>query len=297
MHQPVDGREVQPRGRAFTPAGPGELGAAFTAGLHLARPPHRGECQTVAMPVAPLASIGFSRSAAAYEHGRPGYPRAAVAWVSDRLGLAQGRTVVDLAAGTGKLSRSLVASGADVVAVEPLPQMRALIDPPVKALEGTAERIPLESASADAVTVAQAFHWFDAEVALGEIHRVLRPDGGLALLWNTRLPNDPVNQAIAAIIAPYRGEAPPRVTVSWRDVLDRAQLFGALEQRHFPNAQTLDEDGVVARVGSMSFIAVLPDRERERVLADVRELTAEGSVTIPYVTEVYVAGRLPLASV
>ena len=100
------------------------------------------------MAVPRVASVGFSRSATAYEQGRPAYPPEAVAWIAERLGLAAGRTVVDLAAGTGKLSRALVGSGAEVLAIEPLRQMRDLIAPSVKAIDGTAEQIPLASASA-----------------------------------------------------------------------------------------------------------------------------------------------------
>ena len=96
--------------------------------------------------------------------------------LAERLRLGPGRTVVDLAAGTGKLTRELVRTGAEVIAVEPLAEMRAELPPEATALEGTAEAIPLGDGSADAVTVAQAFHWFDAEPALAEIHRVLRPE-------------------------------------------------------------------------------------------------------------------------
>jgi SAM-dependent methyltransferase len=242
------------------------------------------------MAVAQVASIGFSRSAAAYERGRPDYPQEAVGWVSDRLRLARGRTVVDLAAGTGKLSRSLLDSGAEVVAVEPLPKMRALIAPPVRVLAGTAEQIPLANGSADAVTVAQAFHWFDAVAAAAEIHRILRPNGGLALLWNTALADHPVNQAIDAIIAPYRKEAPPGPP-PWRDALERGELFGTLEEQTFANAHTLDGDGLAACVGSVSYIAALSAHQRERIFAALRELTSDGPVTIRYATEVYVAHR------
>jgi SAM-dependent methyltransferase len=135
-----------------------------------------------------LAAPSFARSAEAYERARPGYAPEAVAFLAERLGLGPGRVVVDLAAGTGKLTRQLVPSGARVVAVEPLAEMRSLIPAGIEVLSGTAEAIPLPDASADAVTVAQAFHWFDAETALREIERVLRPDGLFALVSNRREP-------------------------------------------------------------------------------------------------------------
>ena len=141
------------------------------------------------MPTHPTAAAGFGNAAAAYERGRPSYPDHAVAYLAAELGLGPATRVLDLAAGTGKLTRLLVEGGADVVAVEPVAAMRTVLAeavPGVPALEGTAEAIPLPDGSVDAVTVAQAFHWFDAGTALAEIHRVLRPGGGLGLIWNAR---------------------------------------------------------------------------------------------------------------
>jgi SAM-dependent methyltransferase len=126
-----------------------------------------------------------------------------VAFLVDRLGLGPGRVVVDLAAGTGKLARQLVPSGARVVAVEPLAEMRSLIPAGIESLDGTAEAIPLHDACADAVTVAQAFHWFDAEAALREIERVLRRGGLLALVSNRRDPS-----AFDELLARHRTHPP-----------------------------------------------------------------------------------------
>src|SRR4051794_24750537 len=114
----------------------------------------------------PAAATGFARSAQAYERGRPGYTNETVHWLAEQI---DGRRVVDLAAGTGKLTRALVARDLDVVAVEPVAEMRAVIAADgIEALDGSAEAIPLPDASADAVTVAQAFHWFDGPRALAE---------------------------------------------------------------------------------------------------------------------------------
>jgi SAM-dependent methyltransferase len=240
-----------------------------------------------------IAAEGFSQGAEAYERGRPDYPPEAIEWLADRLGLRSGAEVVDLAAGTGKLSRALAAAGATVTAVEPLERMRALIAPPIRAIEGTAERIPLPDASADAVTVAQAFHWFDGKAALAEIHRVLRPGGHLALLWNVRLLEDPGQAAIEELIAPYTGEIPRHRSGEWRGPIEASELFGPLEDHSFPNEQRLDADGVADRVASTSAIAALDSREREALLERVRALAAEGPLTLRYRCEVQLARREP----
>jgi SAM-dependent methyltransferase len=237
------------------------------------------------------AARGFASSAEAYERGRPGYPEAGVDWLRERLGLRSGTTVVDVAAGTGKLSRPLAGTGAEVIAVEPVAEMRALIGPPVRALEGTAEDLPLSDASTDAITVAQAFHWFAGEAALAEFHRVLRPGGALALVWNRRVLDDPVQTALDELFAPYRGDVPSHRGEHWRPPLESSRLFGPIEERDFPSAQVLDADLLADRVGSTSFIASLPDSEREGVIARVRALAGDGEVTLPYVTEVLVCDR------
>jgi ubiquinone/menaquinone biosynthesis C-methylase UbiE len=240
------------------------------------------------------AARGFSRSAGAYDRARPEYPPAAVAWLAERLGLRPARTVVDLAAGTGKLTRPLAATGAEVVAVEPVAEMRARIgDAAARSLDGTAEAIPLPDASANAVTVGQAFHWFDGPAALAEIHRVLRPGGALALVWNRRPLEDPVHAAIERIIAPYRGDAPAHRSGDWRAAFDTTALFGPLEERTFAHSRPHDADALADRVGSTSFVAALDDGPHADVIAAVRALAAEGPVDVPYVCEVLVCDRLP----
>ena len=234
------------------------------------------------------AATGFARAAAEYERGRPDYPAEALV----PLALSPELTVLDLAAGTGKLTRALVASGATVIAVEPVAEMRAALPASVRALEGTAERIPLDAGSADLVTVAQAFHWFDGDRALAEIHRVLRPGGRLALLWNRRGDDDPVNRAIDAILEPHRADTPSFGADRWRSAFDRTTLFGPLEEHLFENEQTLDADGLADRIGSISFIASLPEEPRAEALAAARALAANGPVTVPYRTEVHICEAL-----
>jgi SAM-dependent methyltransferase len=233
------------------------------------------------------AAQGFARSADAYERGRPGYPDASIRFVVDLL--PRGATALDLAAGTGKLTRPLIAAGLDVIAVEPVNEMRALL--PGAALDGTAEAIPVDDRAVDGVTVGQAFHWFDGDAALAEIARVLRPGGLLALFWNRRVADDPVNRAIDAIVDPHRGEVPTHRGDAWRAAFDRTPLFGPLEERVFENSQELDAGGLEARVGSISFIASLEPGERAMVLERARAIAGAGAVTIPYRTEVHTCTR------
>jgi SAM-dependent methyltransferase len=231
------------------------------------------------------AATGFARSVEAYERGRPDYPHEAIAYLQRELDLRPGRIVVDLAAGSGKLTRQLATLGCEVIAVEPVDEMRAAIGEGIQALEGTAEAIPLPADSADAVTVAQAFHWFDGPKALAEIARVLRPGGALALVWNRRpVESSPLHAAISEIIDPYRRDTPAHATGAWRDAFVDSELT---EWTH-AWSQRMDADALADRVGSTSFIAALDDEERERVLARVRALAADGPVDLPYVCEVHV---------
>jgi SAM-dependent methyltransferase len=233
------------------------------------------------------AQVGFSRSAAAYEHARPGYPGEAVERFASRL--APGARVLDLAAGTGKLTRPLLAAGLDVVAVEPVAEMRAALPDSVRALEGTAQAIPLADACVDAVSVGQAFHWFAEEAALREIHRVLRARGTLALFWNRRVEEDPVNRQISELLAPHQADVPTHRHDAWRSAFEHTTLFGPLEEWIFANEQRLDADGLEARIGSISFIAALEEPERAQVLRRARSLAGEGLVTVPYRCELQVS--------
>jgi SAM-dependent methyltransferase len=235
------------------------------------------------------AAGGFARSADAYERGRPEYPDEAVALVVAQLG--PGATVLDLAAGTGKLTRPLLDAGLSVVAVEPVAEMRSALPATATALAGTAEAIPLESESVDGVTVGQAFHWFDGDAALAEIARVLRPGGLLALLWNRRVEDEPVNQAIEELVGPYRADTPSHRDSPWRQAFERTSLFGPLEEQVFDNVQAVDADALEARVGSISFIAALEPAERASVLERARALARGGTVSVPYRTELYLTRR------
>ena len=167
--------------------------------------------------------LSFGAVAEQYERARPTYADDALRWLAGRIGIGPGRRVLDLAAGTGKLTRQLVALGASVVAVEPGDAMRSLLErvvPEAESFAGSAEAIPLAGASVDAVTVGQAYHWFRAEEALAEMHRVLRPGGAVALLWNQWDEDDPLQRQIDALLEP-----------DGRRTLEASPLFGPV-----PNA-------------------------------------------------------------
>jgi SAM-dependent methyltransferase len=238
----------------------------------------------------PTAEAGFSAAAEVYERARPGYPDEAVAWVAERLGIRPGRDVLDLAAGTGKLTRQLVPFGARVVAVEPIDAMRAELERAVagvEALAGTAEAIPLADGSVDAVTCAQAFHWFRPEEAVTEIKRVLRLGGGLALLWNGRDLDDPTHDRVDELLAQHRPEFPVGEE-HWRAVL------GPLEHRTWHYSQSLTLDEYVDRVAATSFVGVMDSDSRREFLNEVRAaLSGHGEpLELRYLTDVYVCTAL-----
>ena len=234
---------------------------------------------------------GFA-AADVYERGRPDYPPAAIERIVERLGLRPGRTVLDLAAGTGKLTRLLLPSGANVIAVEPVHEMRAELErrvPAVAVMAGIAEQIPLADGYVDAVTVGQAFHWFKADVALREIHRVLKPGGGVALVWNAGDERNPIQAGLADIVDPLSGDTPRRKHRDWKTLLADSGLFDDCERALFENVQETDEQGVVERVVSISFIANAAPSVRDEVEAQVRALVRDEPLPIrlTYMTEVY----------
>jgi SAM-dependent methyltransferase len=250
------------------------------------------------MSVHGTARRGFATAAGVYEESRPGYPDEAIGWLADRLGLRAGATVVDLAAGTGKLTRLLTPTAATVIAIEPVDEMRDALrrtTPAADARPGTAERTGLPDSSADAVTVAQAFHWFDGPAAIAEIHRIVRPAGRLALVWNIRDLDDPVQHAVDDLFRPHRGDTPSHRSGRWRAALDETDLFTTTAKEEFPNIQTLDAESLVRRVASTSFIADLPAPDRDRVLDQVRAIAADlpDRFPFPYTTEIEIFTRVP----
>jgi SAM-dependent methyltransferase len=244
----------------------------------------------------PAAMEGFDRFADAYDRARPEYPKDAIDRIVSELGLGPGSTVVDLAAGTGKLTRPLLETGARVLSVEPVARMRDVLvgtTPGAEALDGTAEAIPLPPQSADAVTVGQAFHWFDGDRALTEIDRVLRPAGRLALIWNARDLSQPLQASLVELMEPHRRATPSHRSARWRDAFPRSAFVPSGEWR-IAHSQELDSRGLVDQIASISFVGALPIRERAELLAAVRALAGKqrgDGVRLDYRTEVYVYER------
>ena len=236
-----------------------------------------------------LGTDGFA-DGERYQSARPSYPSEAVAFLVESLAITAGSHVLDLGAGTGIFTELLVPFGARITAVDPVPGMRDVLTlrlPGVEVLDGRDVASPLATSSVDAVVVAQAFHWFDAEPALREIHRVLVAGGGLGLIWNERDESVPwVAQLGRAMRWPEH--QPYRVGMDFTPVL-AAGPFDRIERRTFRYEQLLDHELLRRRVLTTSYIAVMPDGERDELMRDVDEVldTLPEAVVLPHVTSAY----------
>lgn len=222
----------------------------------------------------------FGAAADVYDRSRPSYPVEAVRWALPE----ESKRVLDLGAGTGKLTSVLLDLGLDVVAVEPSEQMRARIPARAEVLEGTAEAIPLPDGSVDAVLVGQAFHWFDPEPALAEMARVLRPGGTVGLLWNVMDDSTAWVKEVTALF----GAEDLVSHMDGRPPFDGNGALGEPVHDEFENGQSLDRDLLVDLVASRSVLTSLPEEERLEVLAQVRELAPDDEpFELPYVTDAW----------
>ncbi|WP_193046073.1 class I SAM-dependent methyltransferase [Mycolicibacterium baixiangningiae] len=227
-------------------------------------------------------SLSFGAQAAAYERGRPSYPPDAIDWLLPR----GAHTVLDLGAGTGKLTTRLVERGLDVIAVDPIPEMLEVLTgalPDTPALLGTAEEIPLADDSVDAVLVAQAWHWFDPERAVKEVTRVLRPGGRLGLVWNTRDERSGWVKDLGSVIG---HENDP-----FTDQVSLPGPFTDVERHHVEWTSYLTPQALIDLVASRSYCITSPAEVRTRTLDRVRELLATHpalvnatGLALPYVT-------------
>jgi SAM-dependent methyltransferase len=237
----------------------------------------------------------FGDVASEYERGRPSYSSEAIDWVIGSESL----TVLDLGAGTGKLSVALVQAGHSVVAVEPLAQMREILTENlrgVRVLEGTAEEIPLERASVDAVLAGAAFHWFEHAQALHEIKRVLREPGILGLFGN----GFDRSRRWVAHLGELLGEPELGRRGHWPFPQQLGEYFGVIERREFAHEQSVDRGRLKDFARSRSGVAIMPELERNRPLKDVdglweheSELVGRDSVDLPWITHVCACRGVP----
>lgn len=251
------------------------------------------------MAVHRTAAEGFSKGAEEYQAARPNYPAEVQSWLTRRLGLGVGCRVLEVGAGTGKFCKSLLATGAEVVAVEPVTTMREILVrnlPPVQAMEGTAESLPFVDGYFDAVVCAQAFHWFATAEVLAEFRRVLKPGGVLGLVWNYRDQSVAWVSRLQQLIEAYEGDV-PRFSP---ELIDRCfpavgyspVLKEVVEHSHCGPAETV----IVSRMMSVSFLAALePDRQAvvrrqiRELVEDTPELAGRDSVCFPYQTYMFSA--------
>lgn len=238
-----------------------------------------------------LGTRGFAQGTDRYERARPSYAAEAVEHLCAGAGIGPGTRVLDLAAGTGKLTRLLVERGAKVVAVEPSAAMRetfARVVEGVPVYAGSAERIPAPAGAYDVVTVAQAFHWFEPEAALGEIARVLRPGGALAMVWNE------LDESEAFVAGLHEvAEWPFHKLHDYRSELAAAEPFAPAERRVFRWRDELTHDQVLERFSTFSYVAAMEAEPKAQLMSRVREFVQAHAepVELAYLTDTYVAPR------
>lgn len=245
------------------------------------------------VPLDPLAERGFI-TALAYEQGRPGYAHEAIRRLTSEFGLNRSSGLLDLAAGTGQLARLFAPLAGSVVAVEPSQSMRQVLMkqvPNAEVVAGEAEALPLPDRSVDAIVVGEAFHWFHGGVAVSEMARVLRPHGGLALLWNVPIGVDPPwPEELDELVKRHRAAAVSDErrynSGLWRRSLEQSDRFEPLSSGCAEHVQHLDQDAFVAQIASWSYIASLPERARRSVLGLARQI-APSACAITFRTDFY----------
>jgi ubiquinone/menaquinone biosynthesis C-methylase UbiE len=231
----------------------------------------------------------FAKAASVYEGARPAFPDAAIDWLVEQLRITSATRLLDLAAGTGRSTRPLFAHTRRIVAVEPVSEMRELLQtalPEIEVLDGTAEQIPLPDASVGAVVVAQAFHWFDAEPALAEISRVLEPEGRLGLVWHSPDRADPLQREFRAIVEQKRQGAPIHLAHDADHYVGEDAPLRRIASTEIRDVHLYDADRLVALALSTSHFAALDRAEQAVGEEQIRGLVgSSGAVELPYTVE------------
>jgi SAM-dependent methyltransferase len=242
----------------------------------------------------------FSTRVVDYLRSRPDYPRALFDELAVSCRLAEGSMVADVGGGTGLLTKGLLQKGYRVIVVEPNSEMRQAADRLLggnqnySSVAGSAEAMPLKSASTDLITAAQAFHWFDVPRTRTEFLRVLTPQGQVALIWNDRVPDDPLNLALDEISTEFGGAKRAAQVAHEKERSDVPRFFGAAQRVQFvwPNSQFLDEGGLMALVFSRSYIPGRTSSDAPKVASRISDLfkrfMANGTIEITYRTVAFV---------
>jgi SAM-dependent methyltransferase len=248
------------------------------------------------------AQQGFTVAAASYGRGRPGYPVDILGWLRTQIGLAPGKRALEVGAGTGKFTQYIAATGADVSVVEPVSAMRAQLlqdIPTARVISGSAESIDLEAGAVDAVLCAQSFHWFATRAVLGEFARVLKPHGVLGLVWNMPDERVPWVAALEAILKPLEDVSPYAYRRGiWREIFPHAEFSDLALAEYQHSHAGAPNDVIVERVLSLSYIANLPQEQRDEVMERIRQLvaaepdlTGRSQIEFPYRTYAYHSRR------
>jgi len=247
------------------------------------------------------ADHGYSRAVEHYRRGRPSYPDDAVGYLVEELEIREDRDVLELGAGTGKFTELIALSGARITAIEPVAAMRQALElncPTITVLDGTAEAIPVADGSTDAVVAAQSFHRFDGERALPEIHRILREEGTLGLIWNIRDEASDWSERLTAIFDRLAGDSPRYRDGRWREAFERTDLFSPLHRRVAYHVHHVTPEAFMDRVLSVSYVTSASEAERDRLIAEVtellgsdEELAGRDEIVMPYRTDVFWCSR------
>ncbi len=242
--------------------------------------------------------MGFDLAAEEYQRGRPEFPEEAMALLAAQLRLEQNCIAVDVGAGTGKLTRALLKTGTKVIALEPVEGMRkkfSVLLPSTWAIGGVAEHIPLKSGIADSAVAGNAFHWFANLVALAEIKRVLKPRGRLGLIWTWVDESVGWVAELSRMVEQHGGDTPLHTDGTWKYALDHFDGFKTVTHQCFRFVHTGDFELIRDHVISVSFIAKMVDRDRQRVVSQARNLiethpstAGRAHIELPYRMDMYI---------